>query len=234
MRIRKVIGINAALLAMLAVAVAAARWWTAANQPPTAAPAPTGRPPISAESLTPEEKRDRERYRNMTSLRIALDSFKYKNDRYPATLDELAPKFLASLPLDPSTNAAYEYRPGTSGYSMTFKLEAGAFALSPGEHLMTNRGFDLPVETAPAPPPPPAAEESLPDADGDGLSDSDEAEIGTDPRNPDSDGDGLVDGEEEHVVRTDPLKADSDGDGYNDGQEVEAGFDPLGPGKKIN
>ena len=43
---------------------------------------------------------------------------------------------------------------------------------------------------------------------------------------PDSDGDGLSDSEEA-VLGTDPLNADSDGDGVSDGDEVDAGTDPL-------
>jgi RHS repeat-associated protein len=66
-----------------------------------------------------------------------------------------------------------------------------------------------------------------PDADGDGLTDADEAVQGTDPRNPDSDGDGLTDGAEVHTHRTDPLRVDTDGDGAADGIEVTAGSDPL-------
>jgi OOP family OmpA-OmpF porin len=58
------------------------------------------------------------------------------------------------------------------------------------------------------------------DSDGDGLLDSQEAEIGTDPYNPDTDGDGLSDGEEVNLYRTDPLNSDSDWDGLNDGAEV--------------
>ena len=68
------------------------------------------------------------------------------------------------------------------------------------------------------------------DSDGDGLSDDEEAERGTDPRNPDSDGDGLKDGEEVYRFRTDPLDPDTDGDGYSDGEEVnEIDSDPLDP-----
>ncbi|MCA0982908.1 thrombospondin type 3 repeat-containing protein [Halobacillus yeomjeoni] len=44
------------------------------------------------------------------------------------------------------------------------------------------------------------------DSDGDGLSDSEEADLGTDPDKP-----------------------DTDGDGYGDGEEVEANTDPLNP-----
>src|SRR5260221_273934 len=58
------------------------------------------------------------------------------------------------------------------------------------------------------------------DLDGDGLTNSEEKVLGTDPRNPDTDGDGLRDGEEVHVYKTDPLKKDTDGDGLTDGDEV--------------
>ncbi|MFA6533932.1 MAG: hypothetical protein WCT37_02035 [Patescibacteria group bacterium] len=49
-----------------------------------------------------------------------------------------------------------------------------------------------------------------PDADNDGLSDSEEKFYGTDKNNP-----------------------DTDGDGYKDGEEVQKGYNPLGPGRDI-
>ena len=58
------------------------------------------------------------------------------------------------------------------------------------------------------------------DSDGDGLLDSQEADLGTDPFNPDTDGDGLSDGEEVNLYRTDPLNPDTDWDGLKDGAEV--------------
>ena len=80
------------------------------------------------------------------------------------------------------------------------------------------------------------------DSDGDGLLDSDEAWIGTDPFNPDTDGDGLLDGQEAFCAYvdaggaqeerpedpdmypqpccTDPLNPDSDFDGIPDGQDT--------------
>jgi len=64
------------------------------------------------------------------------------------------------------------------------------------------------------------------DRDHDGLTDEEEASVGTDPTNPDTDGDGLKDGEEE-AYGTDPLITDTDGDGYSDWQEIEAESDPL-------
>ncbi len=67
------------------------------------------------------------------------------------------------------------------------------------------------------------------DADGDGLSDVEEAARGTDPALADSDKDGKSDGTEVHELGTDPLKRDTDGDGMSDGAEIKAGFNPLVP-----
>lgn len=58
------------------------------------------------------------------------------------------------------------------------------------------------------------------DPDGDGLTNAEEKQLGTNPKVADSDGDGLNDGDEIHKYKTNPLKADSDGDGLNDGDEV--------------
>jgi hypothetical protein len=69
------------------------------------------------------------------------------------------------------------------------------------------------------------------DSDDDGLTDEEEAGLGTNPNSPDSDNDGLFDREEVRVYGSDPMKTDTDGDGYSDGQEVKGGFNPLGWGK---
>lgn len=58
------------------------------------------------------------------------------------------------------------------------------------------------------------------DTDGDGLSDSVELSLGTEPMDVDSDADGLSDGQEVMAHGSDPLNVDSDGDGLSDGQEV--------------
>ncbi len=65
------------------------------------------------------------------------------------------------------------------------------------------------------------------DSDGDGLSDKQEAILGTDPLNPDTDGDGLKDGDEVNIYHTDPLNADTDDGGVSDGVEVARHTDPL-------
>ena len=74
-----------------------------------------------------------------------------------------------------------------------------------------------PMDDVPAPP----------DADGDGLTDEQERELGTDPRDADSDDDGLCDGcEPNWALDTDgdglvnALDPDSDGDGLADGTEA--------------
>ena len=63
------------------------------------------------------------------------------------------------------------------------------------------------------------------DSDGDGLSDDEELQLGTNPYNSDTDGDGLSDFYEVNNG-TNPLLYDTDGDGYSDGYEVDAGTDP--------
>jgi hypothetical protein len=66
------------------------------------------------------------------------------------------------------------------------------------------------------------------DSDFDGLSDKQEALIGTNPLNVDTDGDGIKDGEE--VGRgTDPKKVDTDNDGMSDFFEIVYGLNPLSP-----
>jgi hypothetical protein len=78
---------------------------------------------------------------------------------------------------------------------------------------------------------------SIRDSDEDGLPDSFEAGIGTDPLLADTDADGLTDYQEvawdgdvaglDPVGDTDPLSADTDADGFLDGMEAAAGYDPL-------
>ena len=86
------------------------------------------------------------------------------------------------------------------------------------------------------------------DSDGDGVSDEQEKEDGTDPNNPDTDGDGLTDKQEidgsensfdedgnktsesgKDGAPTDPNNPDSDGDGLTDGTETQIGTDPNNP-----
>lgn len=58
------------------------------------------------------------------------------------------------------------------------------------------------------------------DPDNDGLTNEEEATLGTDPNDSDSDNDGLDDGDEINQHQTDPNDPDSDNDGLNDGDEI--------------
>ncbi|MEZ4753936.1 MAG: hypothetical protein R3A13_06440 [Bdellovibrionota bacterium] len=69
------------------------------------------------------------------------------------------------------------------------------------------------------------------DADGDGLQNQYEAEMGINPQNSDSDADGLRD-DLEIIVGSNPLIDDTDGDGILDGKEVELGSDPTIPERR--
>ncbi len=68
----------------------------------------------------------------------------------------------------------------------------------------------------------------VPDTDSDRLTDGDEVNVHeTDPLDDDTDGDGLIDGDEVLDHKTDPLKADTDGDGLTDGDEVAGTTSPV-------
>ncbi len=68
--------------------------------------------------------------------------------------------------------------------------------------------------------------DALEDPDGDNLSNLQEFELGTDPRNTDTDADGLAD-DREIELGTLPTNPDSDGDGFVDSQEIDHGTNPL-------
>ncbi len=69
------------------------------------------------------------------------------------------------------------------------------------------------------------------DTDEDGLSDTRELELGTDPRNKDTDADELSDGDEVLKYGTNPLDRDTDKDSFIDGKEVQNGYNPRGSDK---
>lgn len=90
------------------------------------------------------------------------------------------------------------------------------FGTGPHSEGPDDREVEFDFEEALQPP-----ESVGPDADGDGLSDSEETEIYlTDPLKADSDGDGLNDQLEVKRYRTDPQRTDTDGDALTDKDEV--------------
>lgn len=102
----------------------------------------------------------------------------------------------------------------------------------PEPEPVVNTPVNVNVEPAPEPEPEPEPE-PVPDADtdADGLSDEEEAALGTDPQNADTDNDGLSDSEEVKIYSTDPKNPDTDRDAYMDGDEVKGGYNPNGPGR---
>ena len=93
-----------------------------------------------------------------------------------------------------------------------------------------------PAETTAPEPSQPAETAVVPerlDSDQDGLTDEEEAALGTNANNIDSDQDGLTDREEVKVYQTDPLNSDTDGDGYKDGEEIAGDYNPKGQGKLL-
>ncbi|HIT21473.1 MAG TPA: hypothetical protein IAB56_00685 [Candidatus Scybalousia intestinigallinarum] len=68
-------------------------------------------------------------------------------------------------------------------------------------------------------------EEKQQDLDDDGLSTSQELELGTNPIFKDTDGDGLTDGEEVNIYHSDPLKYSTSGDDISDYLKVKKGLD---------
>lgn len=73
----------------------------------------------------------------------------------------------------------------------------------------------------------PLVNDAAEDLDGDGLSNLEEFNLGTDPSKVDTDNDGLSDFDEVHTYLTSPILADTDGDHVNDGLEIAKGTDPF-------
>jgi hypothetical protein len=87
----------------------------------------------------------------------------------------------------------------------------------------------VPATPAPTPAPTEAPVDPGTDTDDDGLTDMEEAALGTDPANSDTDDDGISDGDEVNVWGSDPLNIDSDGDTLYDGGELIWGTSILNP-----
>jgi len=175
-------------------------------------------------------RRDQDRYAAVNLLKIALAGYYGDFREYPESLSPLAPKYVSQLPTDPQTGAPYDYRRDDRSYVITFTLEAGVLALSPGKHTLSPNGIDVVPEQSAVPPESVtsvgviAADPSLATPPSDTAPPDESQPPFPSPETPvqpsaDADADGVPD-EEEAVHGADPANPDSDGDGIKDGDEI--------------
>ena len=112
--------------------------------------------------------------------------------------------------------------PGSASSLMTITKGEARQAAPPADAAVAAAEAPAAAETA-------ATAANPLDAEGDGLEDAIELELGTDPADADTDDDGATDGEEYYVHATGTRNPDSDGDGVLDGAEVANGTDPNDP-----
>ncbi|MEA3249783.1 MAG: hypothetical protein U9Q03_05525 [Patescibacteria group bacterium] len=187
--------------------------------------------------------RDWKRYQDVSAIRMALQRFFNDTGDYPQNLDVLEPRYIEEIPKDPLSNKYYRYTRHEDSFVVDFRLEQGIRSLAPGEHVLSVEGFDkvaatrengetdlIPArETHDDGSSGQPATDGSSDTDGDGMTNDEESEAGTDPVSADTDGDGLLDQDELDVFGTDPTNPDTDGDGIMDGAEIVAGTDPTIP-----
>jgi len=149
---------------------------------------------------------------NVRSYMLALEVYYNENGAYPETLSQTNTFFDSSkVPDDVFTHQPYIYKKNGEDYELRYQLKltaatsdsSGEYFVN-GENIATSKGL---IAGNPKPNPLPAQNFDL-DTDGDGLTNDQEVDYGTDPKNP-----------------------DSDGDGFKDGEEVKNGYNPYGPGK---
>ncbi|CAN5643385.1 hypothetical protein BH09CHL1_BH09CHL1_00940 [soil metagenome] len=132
-----------------------------------------------------------------------------RNDVNPGTLvstdtESATIGFITIGPaLDPASFAASK---------TTAAVQSSASTSAPVTAPVQEPAAEPTVEPSPTP--------DLSDADGDGLTADEEADLGINPNNPDTDIDGLTDGQEVLEWGTDPFLTDTDRDGLSDGDEV--------------
>lgn len=152
--------------------------------------------------------------------------------------EEIAVPLVPSQPVASSTAK----KPGTPANYVSPSdipgLENSAFSSASTSEVILATTTDLFTEDSLPPIDSPASStaESISrvDSDQDGLTDTEEKDLGTNINIIDTDMDGLSDYEEVNIYKSNPLSADTDGDTYLDGAEVKNGYDPTRAGAKLS
>lgn len=62
-------------------------------------------------------ERDKQREADIVKVRSAIDKYQEEKGRYPGSLQELLPKYLQAIPLDPETGGQYSYQTMDNNYN---------------------------------------------------------------------------------------------------------------------
>ena len=134
----------------------------------------------------------------------------------------IVPLLTRSIRLSTSIDAAYPYLSlQLSATNQTAAVEVDYFAFKDGMHLPNDSDGDALPDIWELANFPDLAQSGEDDTESDGLTNSEEFNLGTDPNLADTDGDGLSDAAEFNQHGTNPTLADSDGDNLSDRQELE-------------
>ncbi len=134
----------------------------------------------------------------------------------------IVPLLTRSIRLSTSIDAAYPYLSlQLSATNQTAAVEVDYIAFKDGMHLPNDSDGDALPDIWELANFPDLAQSGEDDTESDGLTNSEEFNLGTDPNLADTDGDGLSDAAEFNQHGTNPTLADSDGDNLSDRQELE-------------
>ena len=80
---------------------------------------------IASLSGARQKSRDTKRISDIAQLQLSLASYQQINGGYPSLLTQLAPSYIAQIPIDPSSGLSYGYATTTLGtYCLGANLEA--------------------------------------------------------------------------------------------------------------
>ncbi|MCP4847026.1 MAG: hypothetical protein GY899_03655, partial [Verrucomicrobiaceae bacterium] len=164
----------------------------------------------------------------VTTEKNAADASRYDLKVYRNA--STVPIIVRTIKLSTTVDESYPYLSlQLSATNQTAAVEIDYIAFKDGLHLPNDSDGDALPDTWELAHFPDLGQSGEDDAEPDGLTNSQEFNLGTNPTLADSDGDDLSDSEEINQHDTDPTLADSDDDGLDDGQEIngDPATDPL-------